>query len=58
MWLAIDRGVASMENDRTYFIRRAAQERSAADQATDDPSRIAHLELERRYRKLVGSTAT
>jgi hypothetical protein len=44
-----------MENDRSYFMRRAAQERSAADRASGSASRGAHLELERRYRELVGS---
>jgi hypothetical protein len=44
-----------MENDRSYFMRRAAQERSAADRALDNAARVAHLELERRYRELVGS---
>jgi hypothetical protein len=42
-----------MEKDRSYFMRRAAQERSAADHATDEAARIAHLEMERRYRALV-----
>ena len=38
-------------------MRRAAQERSAADHAAG-PARDAHLELEKRYRELVvGSTA-
>jgi hypothetical protein len=44
-----------MKNDRSYFMRRAAQERSAADRASANSARIAHLELERRYRELVGS---
>jgi hypothetical protein len=44
-----------MENDRSYFMRRAAQERSAADRALGNAARIAHLELERRYRELIGS---
>jgi len=43
-----------MENDRSYFMRRAAQERSAAERASANAARIAHLELERRYRELVG----
>ena len=43
-----------MEKERTYFMRRAAQERSAADHATGAAARSAHLELERRYRKRVG----
>jgi len=43
-----------MENDRSYFMRRAAEERSAADHASGKAARFAHLELERRYRELVG----
>lgn len=42
-----------MENNRSYFMRRAAQERSAADHATGDAARTAHLEMERHYRALV-----
>jgi hypothetical protein len=44
-----------MENNRSYFMRRAAQERSAADRASGDAARRVHLELARRYRDLVGS---
>jgi len=43
-----------MEKDRSYFMRRAAQERSAADHASGRAARRAHLELERHYRELVG----
>lgn len=46
-----------MECNRTYFMRRAAQERSAADRAAGEAARDAHLELERRYRELVASGA-
>jgi hypothetical protein len=46
-----------MENQRSYFMRRAAQERSAADHASGNAARGAHLELERRYRELVGMSA-
>jgi hypothetical protein len=45
-----------MESNRSYFMRRAAQERSAADRASDDPARKAHLELAHRYRELVGAS--
>lgn len=45
-----------MESNRTYFMRRAAQERSAADRAEGEPARNAHLELADRYRKLVGGS--
>ena len=43
-----------METRRSYFMRRAAQERSAADHAIGDAARTAHLELEKRYRDLIG----
>jgi hypothetical protein len=45
-----------MESKRSYFMRRAAQERSAADRASAEPARRAHLELARRYRELVGAS--
>ena len=41
-----------MSNDRSYFMRRAAQERSAVDNASGDKAREAHQELARRYRGL------
>ena len=43
-----------MEDDRTYFARRAAEERSAATSA-DGKARQAHLELAERYQQLIGS---
>lgn len=39
-----------MDADRTYYMRRAAQERSAAIRASEAKARDAHLELARRYR--------
>ncbi len=42
-----------MENNRSYFMRRAAQERSAAHHASGKAARHIHLEMERRYRELV-----
>jgi hypothetical protein len=49
-------GWSVMENtNKSYFMRRAAQERSAADHASDRAARHVHLELERRYRELVGT---
>lgn len=45
-----------MDDNKSYFMRRAAQERSAADHASDEPTRRVHQELERRYRRLVGSS--
>ena len=44
-----------MEKNRSYFMRRAAQERSAADRAAGEAARQAHQELEKHYRKLVAS---
>ncbi|MEO8456084.1 MAG: hypothetical protein ABI454_13090 [Sphingomicrobium sp.] len=38
-----------MENDRTYLIRRASEERSAAMKAANIKARQAHLQLARRY---------
>ena len=46
-------GVVRMESDRNYFMRRAAQERSAATHASGEPARKAHLELAERYRERV-----
>lgn len=43
-----------IESERSYFMRRAAQERSAAESASDRTARRVHLELEQRYRELVG----
>jgi hypothetical protein len=45
-----------MQNDQSYFMRRAAQERSAADRAPDEASRDAHLEMARRYLERVGTS--
>lgn len=42
-----------MTNDRSYFMRRAAQERSAADHAADAAARKAHKELAERYQNLI-----
>jgi hypothetical protein len=44
-----------MENNKNYFMRRAGQERSAANHASGKAARLAHLELEKRYRDLVGT---
>lgn len=44
-------GAACMESDRNYFTRRAAQEQSAATQASDESARKAHLEMAERYRQ-------
>lgn len=44
-----------MENDRTYFMRRAAQERSAANRASGEEAREAHEAMAERYKGLVHS---
>jgi hypothetical protein len=41
-----------MENNRSYFIRRAAQERSAATRARDTKVRAVHETLAARYSEL------
>jgi hypothetical protein len=41
-----------MTKNRSYFMRRAAQERSAAAQASGEKAREAHRELARRYHDL------
>ena len=41
-----------MDNDRSYFIRRAAEERSAATQARDSKVRAVHQALAQRYHEL------
>jgi len=45
-----------MENDRSYFMRRAAQERSAATQARNRKVRAVHETLAARYRELAHET--
>ena len=42
-----------MEDNHSYFKRRAAQERSAATQAVDSKVRAVHEDLAERYRELV-----
>jgi hypothetical protein len=44
-----------MQDDQTYFERRAAQERSAASAATDAKVRSAHQELAEHYQALARS---
>jgi hypothetical protein len=51
-----NRGWRVMQKDQSYFMRRAAEERSAADHASDAAARNAHLELARRYLERVGAT--
>jgi len=47
-----------MENNRSYFMRRAAQERSAATQARDTKVRMVHETLAARYRELAHDTGS
>lgn len=42
-----------MEGKRSYFMRRAAQERSAAQRAASGRARQAHEELAERYQDMV-----
>ena len=44
-----------MENDQSYFSRRADQERSAAKQATNAKARAAHQAIAERYEKRLQS---
>lgn len=43
------------EDDATYFLRRAQQERLKAEQATDPVSYKLHLEMAREYERRWGS---
>ena len=38
-----------MESDQAYFVRRATEERAAADSATNAVAKKAHYELAARY---------
>ena len=40
-----------MENDRSYFTRRALEERSAADKAGNRKARDAHRQMAESYEK-------
>ena len=42
-----------MEANRSYFMRRAAQERSAASRSTHSNAREAHQKMAQRYQQLV-----
>jgi len=48
-------GVVRMTSNRSYFMRRAAQERSAADHASGAEARKAHKAMAERYQELVHS---
>ncbi len=43
------------ENDRRYYVARAAEERSIADMTSDGCAKAVHLELARRYTNLADS---
>ena len=45
-----------MENNRSYFMRRAAQERAAATRARDTKVRAVHETLAARYRELADAS--
>lgn len=44
-----------MQDDRSYFARRAAQERSAASAAADAKVRAAHEQMAEHYQLLARS---
>jgi hypothetical protein len=44
-----------METNRSYFMRRAAQERSAASRSIHASAREAHEKMAERYQELVQS---
>lgn len=44
-----------MENDQSYFMKRAAEERSAADKAGNPKVREAHEQMADRYQDLMQS---
>lgn len=46
-----------MQDDQSYFARRAAQERSAASVAADDKVRAAHEQMAEHYQALARSAA-
>jgi hypothetical protein len=47
-----------MEDSRDYFERRAQEEMSAADRATDERAREAHRTMAERYREQAKSDST
>lgn len=46
-----------MQDDKSYFARRAAQERAAASSATDPKVRSAHEQMAGRYQALLSTDA-
>jgi hypothetical protein len=55
--LATHRGVARMQQDVAYFVRRAAQEQAAAQGAADAKVREAHEQMAAHYQALIRSAA-
>jgi hypothetical protein len=47
-----------MQNNRAYFTRRADEERSAAENATNDQARQAHRQMAERYAEQANSEPT
>lgn len=47
-----------MNNNRDYFARRAGEERSAANRATNDKAREAHRQMAERYEEQAGTAST
>lgn len=45
------------ESDYDYFLRRAGEEREAAEHAADGNARRSHLELAQRYEVAAAATA-
>jgi hypothetical protein len=51
-------GYLGMNNNRDYFARRADEERSAADRATNDKAREAHRQMAKHYEEQAGTAPT
>lgn len=49
------RYAAEMSRDHEYLVRRAREERAAADRATSEKVRELHLELHSRYLEAAGA---
>ena len=50
-------GAHVTESDHVYFTRRAAEERAAAEAATEASARRSHLELAHRYEAVAAAAA-
>jgi hypothetical protein len=46
-----------LECDHDYFLRRAAEEREAAEHAAHPIARLSHLELAERYDDVAAATS-